>query len=542
MKRNTVLIAIIILAAILRFWRLDSNPPSLYWDEVSLGYNAYSILKTGRDEHGEFLPLARFIAFGDYKPPGYIYATVPSIAIFGLNEFAVRFPSALAGTLTVLLTYFLVKELFGSKSSVISHQSSVIAAIAALLLAISPWHLQFSRGAFEANLATFFSVAGVYFFLKGTKYGKYLVVSALFFVLSVYTFNTHRVFVPLLLLGMVLLSFKKLTAQRKFAIPASILGFILVIPLIPFLLSREGQLRFQEVTIFRNLDPIVTANERIEREGNTLWARAVHNRRVQFALEFAKHYTDHFRADFLFFSGDVNPRLGTRDHGVLFPIEIPLLLLGTFFLVKMKTPASYLLFFWIFVAIMPAATARETPHALRTMNLLPVPQILTAVGVVSLFQIIKRKKLYTTLLVTCYLLLVTSYLHTYHVHYPKKWAASWQFGYKQAVEIVSSLQDDYDRVFFTRKYGRPYIFLLFHQKYPPLRYWESKDSERDWYGFQTVKGFDKYRFGDIPLNEFAEGEKWLLVTGPDGMPKEARPMTKVLFPDGETAFEIGEMQ
>ena len=99
MYNKKILIVIIILAAILRFWKLGENPPALYWDEASLGYNAYSILKTARDEHGEFMPLSRFIAFGDYKPSGYIYASVPFIALFGLNEFSIRFASALAGTI-----------------------------------------------------------------------------------------------------------------------------------------------------------------------------------------------------------------------------------------------------------------------------------------------------------------------------------------------------------------------------------------------------------------------------------------------------------
>ena len=111
-----VLFLIILLAFFLRIYKLGSVPPSLYWDEASLGYNAYSILKTARDEHGKFLPLTNFAAFGDYKPPGYIYAAVPSIAIFGLNEFAIRFPSAFFGTLTVFLTYFLAKKLLFSNA------------------------------------------------------------------------------------------------------------------------------------------------------------------------------------------------------------------------------------------------------------------------------------------------------------------------------------------------------------------------------------------------------------------------------------------
>src|SRR3990172_3711920 len=118
MKKSLILLGLIlILAAVLRFWHISQNPPSLYWDEASLGYNAYSILKTGRDEHGKFLPFTNFAAFGDYKPPGYIYFSVPSVGVFGLNEFAIRFPSAFFGILTVLLAYFLTKKLFENPDS-----------------------------------------------------------------------------------------------------------------------------------------------------------------------------------------------------------------------------------------------------------------------------------------------------------------------------------------------------------------------------------------------------------------------------------------
>ena len=541
-KEIITLLAIIILAVVLRFYRLGTTPPSLYWDEASLGYNAYSILTTGRDEHGEFLPIARFIAFGDYKPPGYIYATVPSIALFGLNEFAVRFPSALAGTLTVLVTYFLVKELFTINKTIKQFNNIAIAALAALLLAISPWHIQFSRAAFEANLATFLSIAGVYLFMKGMKNGKFLVLSFILFAFSMYTFNTHRIFVPLLVLGLAAIYRSQLFAQKRWTVVAIVLGIALVVPQIPFLLSREGRLRFEEVTIFKNLDPVVTANERIARDNNAWWSRILHNRRVQFSLEFAKHYADHFRADFLFVSGDSNPRLGTRDQGVLYPIELPLILAGIYFLIRKKHPAAIILFFWWLVGVIPAATARETPHALRTLNVLPVPQIIASVGAIALYQIVKKKRLYLIVLSISYVLFATSYLHTYFVHYPDKWAGSWQYGYKQMINRVSQMQGDYDQVFITNKYGRPYIYLLFYQGFDPRLFWTTRVAQRDWYGFWTVESFDRYRFGGIPDKSSSQNQKWLIVAAPTELPKEAKRLELVYFPDGEVAFEIGELR
>ena len=539
-RERLILATIVLVAALLRFYKLGSNPPSLYWDEASLGYNAYSILKTGHDEHGEFLPLTRFIAFGDYKPPGYIYAAVPSIAIFGLTEFAVRFPSAFAGILTVLVTYFLVKELFGEKSLNIKHQTLNIGVIAAFLLAISPWHLQFSRGAFEANLATFFSIAGVYFFLKGREKGIYWILSALSFSLSMYTFNTHRVFVPILIAGLMVIYRKHLRHNLKYLLISAALLIALLSPLVPYLQSREGQLRFREVTFLLDVDPIITANDRIAREGNSMWAKIVHNRRVQFAMEFLKHYGDHFRANFLFFSGDVNPRLGTRDQGLLYIADLPFILAGLYFLVKRKDTTSALILFWWLSAVLPAATARETPHALRTLNVLPVPQIIAAFGIMSLYGNIKKKKFFLSLLITSYSILVFSYLHTYYVHYPKTWAASWQYGYKQLVEYVSPMKEAYDRIYVTSTYGRPYIYFLFYLKYPPQEYWMTKTAERDWFGFWTVESFDRFIFRDPPGKDPSQNEKWLVVSDPGGLPEKATKLLEITFPNGDTAFEIGE--
>ena len=105
-KTFIILAGIIFLAFFLRFYQLGNNPPSLTWDEAAWGYNAYSIGIDGRDEFGRFLPLDYLESFGDFKPPVYAYLDVLPVKIFGLNEFAVRFPSALFGVLTVIATYF----------------------------------------------------------------------------------------------------------------------------------------------------------------------------------------------------------------------------------------------------------------------------------------------------------------------------------------------------------------------------------------------------------------------------------------------------
>src|SRR5258707_180293 len=137
------LFCIVILAAVLRLWQLGGVPASIDWDEAALGYNGYSILLTGHDEYGSFLPIV-LRSFGDYKPALYAYFTIPFIKLFDLNASAVRMTSAIAGILAVLITYFLVKELFSKGLfSNLKDSASSLALLSALLLAISPWHIQF---------------------------------------------------------------------------------------------------------------------------------------------------------------------------------------------------------------------------------------------------------------------------------------------------------------------------------------------------------------------------------------------------------------
>ncbi|OGD91224.1 hypothetical protein A3D81_02855 [Candidatus Curtissbacteria bacterium RIFCSPHIGHO2_02_FULL_40_17] len=200
LKDNLILIVVLALAAVLRFYQLGVNPPSLDWDETAHGYNAYSILKTGRDEYGYKFPLS-FRSFDDYKPPIYTYLVVPSVAIFGLNDFAVRLPSATLGVLAVIFTYLMVFELFKNRQ---------IALLTALFLTISPWHLQFSRVAFETNSAIFWSVLGTFAFLKGINAQKiritlWITLASVAFGINLFMYHNARVFVPIFSLMLIYL-------------------------------------------------------------------------------------------------------------------------------------------------------------------------------------------------------------------------------------------------------------------------------------------------------------------------------------------------
>src|SRR3989344_4192877 len=205
-KVSVLLFCIILLIAVsLRFYQISNLPPSLNWDEVSIGYNAYSILKTARDEWGHFLPLS-FRAFGDYKLPLYIYLDVPFVAILGLNEIAVRFPSLLSGIGVVLLVFLILKEL--TKSIHLSLWGMFISAIL-------PWLVIFSRIALEANLALFMATASFYLFLLAHRKKSLLLYSAILLGLSAFSYNSSRILI-LPFLFLIVFLFRPFEKKRIF--------------------------------------------------------------------------------------------------------------------------------------------------------------------------------------------------------------------------------------------------------------------------------------------------------------------------------------
>lgn len=520
-KTQIILTIIVMLAAILRFWQLGVNPPSLTWDEAAWGYNAYSLGIDARDEFGRFLPLDYLESFGDFKPPVYAYLDVVPIKIFGLNEFAVRFPSAFFGVLTVLITYFLTKRIFASREN--------IALLSALFLAISPWHVMLSRAAFEANVATFFLVAGVFFFLKGVyDKNQYIIFSIISFVISVYTFNTSRIVAPLLVLLLGFAFRKQLLENKKQTFIAIIVGIILILPTFRFLLTPAASLRFKEVNIFSDSGVVTTANQEVANDNNAFWSKILHNRRFGYAVSYLRHYFDNFNPGFLFIKGDGNPKFSSQTVGEMYLWDLPFFIAGIFLIFRKKEGAWWLVPVWLVVGIVPAATARETPHALRIETTLPTFQILIAYGFSQFLLAIRKMKQFKMLAVFSGILLFANFFYffrDYRVHYPHEFSGEWQYGYKDSIEYVKSVQDKFNNIYVTSELGRPYIYYLFYTKTDPRSFRENSIARRDVFGFVTVDRFDKYRF--LSSNTKIEKNKRnLFINTPKNVPPGANELKK----------------
>lgn len=538
LKNNLLLIIILILAAFLRFWQLGENPPSLDWDETAHGYNAYSILKTGRDEYGYKLPLF-FRSFDDYKPPIYTYLVVPAVATFGLNDFAVRLPSAVLGVLAVLFTYLMVYELFKKKE---------LALLTALSLAISPWHLQFSRVAFETNSATFWSVLGTWAFLKGAnsqklKFTAWLSLAALAFGANLFMYHNARVFIPIYALALLILYRQKLLASIKYLILPVLISAVFVILLIPIITSISGQLRYKGTTIFADVSPQYKASELIaqdEQSGNLTIGKIIHNRRFVYIPILIDNYLSHFRPVYLFMTADMD-RHHAPEIGLLYIWDLPFILAGIYFLIRrdFDIKTKIIIFWWFLIAPVASSVTWGVPHSLRSEIYLPMYQIFIAIGLWGFYSLVKNKKLYILFTFSILLFNFLFYLHQYYVHMPVEFSKAWLYGRRQAALFTESLKINYDRVIVSTKLEQPHEFWLYYLAYDPQKY-QSEGGTVSGGFLEDRNKFDKYYFRPIDYEKDKRESKTLFVTTPKELPSGVKIITTINYLNGEPAIYVFE--
>ena len=549
MNKKTILLLglIIVLAFFLRFYRVTEVPPALNWDEVSIGYNAYSVLKTGRDEWGKFLPI-HFKAYGEYKLPAQIYASIPGIALFGLNELGVRITPVIYGTLTVMAVFFLSLALF---------RSSWVGMGAAFLLAISPWHIHLTRASFESSFAVFWVVLGIWFLVKGFEDKKWFILSMIPFAVSVYTYNTARVFTPLFLIFLLLLFRKTFFKLPRIVLASLVVFLILMIPLLPYYLSGEGNARYKLVSITDDPGLVLRINEN---RGNSSLPdplpRLAHNKATYIFYYVAGNYLAHFTPDFLFFSGAPHKQHHVQGMGELYLFQAPFLLLGLYFLFKTQNKFRWLLISWLLLAFVPVSMTQDSiPHALRTLVSVPVYQLLSALGLYEVFLLVgKRKTLQTATAFVTVIVIVVSvafYLNNYYKNYAVNYSRDWQYGYKQAVAYINEHQNEYDQLVFSRRYGDPHMFTLFYLNYPPSSYQNNPNLVRyetnDWV---WVLNFDKYYFPDLSdegtsfkdIVNKNPGKRQLYIGKPEDFPSDYPRLKSISFLNAAPAFDIVEVR
>ena len=535
MKRSNIfLILILILAFLLRFFYFGEIPKGFSSDEAAIGYNAYSILKTGKDEYGNFLPLS-FKSFGEYKAPLYIYATIPFIAVFGLSEFATRLPAAIFGGLTVIVVYILIKKLFKNEN---------LGLVAAFLLAISPWHLQYTRIAYEGSLALFLLSLGILFLLQGFERKHFYYLCAVSFALTAYSHFTVRVFIPLLIIALVSIYWHNIMRTKKEVIISGLIALVLIFPLLSDLFSPAGLTRAKYISLFTDKGQLSAIEQK---QSEHLWsnqqqgffAKVLHNKFTEYSSKFIGNYLAHFDFSFLFIKGDDSQFFKTPDSGLLLLVFLPFLLFGFYQLFHMQYIQKGIILCWLFLAPVSSALTRLNASSNRAfIMVLPITIIIT-LGVIAALSAIKRgyRKFLLIILVSVIVLEYIFYLDNYYIHLSLRYVRDTFTVTKNTVLTIKSLQNKYQQVWITHKLGG-YIHLLFYLQYPAAVYQKQAQlGPLNEYGFGEVSGFDKYKFTALP-QYFDFSQNLLYVVTPEELPNGVIPLRKVIYPDGSDAFVL----
>ncbi|OIP58197.1 MAG: hypothetical protein AUK12_00580 [Candidatus Levybacteria bacterium CG2_30_37_29] len=545
-----ILFVIIVLAAVIRLWQLGVVPPSPDWDEASLGYNAYSIMTTGKDEYGKFLPFI-LRSFDDYKPALYAYFIIPFIKIFGLNILAVRLPSALFGILTVLATYFLVKELLSGK------YSGYIALLSSFFLAISPWHIQFSRVAFEAQVGLAFNIFAILFFLKGLKKHLMLLPSVLFAGFSIYIYQSEKVYLPILFAALFIIYRKDiLSLPKKWLAGVFILGAIIVLPMFYQLVTNQNVLlRAKGVSVYSDQTQFLKRNAEkynADKQAKNYLGILVDNRRIEYVKAVVSGYISHWDLNWLFITGDIE-----RHHapfmGLLYLFELPFLFIGIYQLLfgDFSKKGKLTIFAIFLIAPIPASITSGVPHAVRTINFLPTFQIFVSLGILTTAMFVSRIKYKVLSIKVSYFIFSFGilffifnflyFLNQYFVQQNYYFSQNWQYGYKQAIDFIKPVMKNYDSIVVSNQspLDQSYIFFLFYLKHDPSLYQKFGGTESG--GFKEPhKGFDNITFREIDWKKEEKNEKILYVVRSDDLPSDSHVLKTIYYLDGKPAIKIAE--
>lgn len=519
---GSLIILVVALTILTRFVNLSSIPPHLSNDEISIAYDAYSVLKTLRDEYNHFLPLS-FQSHNTYKAPLTTYLTISTVATFGNTDFAARAPSALLGSLTVLILGLLVFELTKNKS---------LSILSSFILSISPMHILTSRMAYEANIALFFLILGIYLFFLSLRKNNITVIILSFvsFALSLYGYHSEWIFTPFII-GILLFFNYKTIVQRPTYLIGILIFVILITPLfLDFLNNLHTTTRANTENILK--DPSLAM--RLENPNFFFWQK------MAFVLQaILEKYSSYFNLSYLFFTGyNLLPQGDPFQVGVfLFPF-FPFFLYGIIKINSLfKEKSKFIYTLLITSPITASLTSGPQSTSRNLVSVIPI-SIACAVGIFIFWKSVSKiwKVMFVTILTISFLY----FLAIFYYHFPKDHAEGFQYGYKQIALFIKPRYQDFKKIIIDPRFGPtnlysgvPHLYIPYFTYLDPLKLQQRKY-------IKLGSTFDKYEIREINWGEKIE-EDVLYVVPVSNAFKEVSKLKKiheVILPNSKPAFYL----
>jgi len=473
-QNNYLIIIILSIGILFRLISLSSHPSGFHNDEVSFFINAQSILATGMDEDGNSIPLY-LSSFIDTKPTLYSYLQIPFIKIFSNEILASRMPAFIFGIVSLFILYLIVKDIINKK----------VATIFLLFLVISPWHIIVSRGTQEVIMSFTFQLLAIYSLLKITKYRKFTILYFVIFttsiLLSMYSYHSAKVFLPLFSIVILFLYLKREKKNIKYFF--TIISVVIISLFIT--INLGGVQRARTVNIFSDPGTQLILNEQITTATNStnpLLIRVFHNKVVNYSVLFTKQYMEYFSADFLFFSGGEPKRYSVPFQGLFYLIQLPLLIIGSivfFTKEKDKKCISFVIGWALISPLAGALTIYEVPSIIRIFPLI-VPLLIFLVYGLSYIFFMKSHIMRLSLLGIFIVGLVFNilfFMHTYFIQQPNYHPWYRNYAEQQLANTIQNMESKYEKVMISGA-GDIYIYFALNHLVSLQQLQESKDSKR----------------------------------------------------------------
>ncbi len=518
----------------LRFYHLSSVPNGLYPDETALGYNAYSILMSGKDEYGVKMPLY-FRSFDDYKLPVYVYATSLTEKIFGVNAFAVRFPSALMGSLSLVALFALIYLLTKKKW---------LALLVAVSLAYNPWHLFFSRAGYEVNVATALMLFGVLFFVLAIQRPKkylFFILSIVSFLLAVYTYNVTRLISPIIFAGLCLYYYKDL---KKYSLKKSFSLLLLFgVGLLPFVITffaLQSQPGFAAHDDALLIGKVARTDYILTRSYFTslplLIQKFMFNYVFLVAFAYLKNLVSFFSSSFFFIVGADRPNENIAGGlGMFYYFDLPFIIYGAYQIIKNRVKSLYPFVLWFLVMYFVGSIIKSVPNGTRTYAVVIPFTVFAGYGMYSAIKLlygVRRRVIRNLVFIFSGGIILYSimfYLLSYFVRFPIELAQDWRSEDEKAVQYIQSLEKKYDKIVFDTSSGFYYTSLLFYGKIDPT--FHQTHAVYSLHGL--VNGVDKvgkYEFRKVDWSKDLEDKNTLFITGKNDVQIESRTINIFFYP------------
>ena len=440
---RVLFIFILVFAAFLRIYKLGSVPSSVTNDELIFIYNGYSIFKTGKDLVGNFLPWITNIAVP--FTPVYSYIVAPFVGIFGLNAFWGRFPNVLLGLGHLVLVYLIFNKIFRNQK---------LSLLTLFVLAVSPWHLQLTRSAYDVISATFFYLFTILLFLEAfaqtDQKRKYLLYSlcSLPLFLALYSYRaTNLIYFPVIfsLLVFAFGQFKKKIKELGYFVLISVMIFSLALVINKQHGTDYTKEAFNGLSSALNM---VEAHKIVDHEiANAqapLIVSRIFNNKLTYALRiFRENYLGAFSIEYLFTKGEAQPIYNLWWRGVLYLIELPLILLGIFYLLQLNKKGFVFIVLSLILAPLPSGIAGPT-YVSRAFYMIFFTSVLTAGGILQITHWLKKNQLKYPILAMIFLLYslhIASYLYQYYARYAIYGAEAWFRSTKEVSQYVAQQKE-----------------------------------------------------------------------------------------------------